>query len=104
MLQDIAVKCVRHLNIVGECNIANRDTTLIFTLPYDKGWSAKQNGKSIQIHRIQKGLMGVHVPKGSGTVTLTFIPQGLVEGGISFFVGIILFFLYEWRQIKRRKS
>ena len=29
--------------------------------------------------------MGVHVPKGSGTVTLTFIPQGLVEGGISIF-------------------
>ena len=55
---------------------ADRDTTLIFTLPYDKGWSAKQNGKSIQIHRIQKGLMGVHASKGSGTVTLTFIPQG----------------------------
>ena len=83
---------------------ANRDTTLIFTLPYDKGWSAKQNGKPIQIHRIQKGLMGVRVSKGSGTVTLTFVPQGFIEGLIAFFVGIILFFLYEWRQIKRRKS
>ena len=83
---------------------ATRDTTLIFTLPYDKGWSAKQNGKPIQIHRIQKGLMGVRVSKGSGTVTLTFVPQGFIEGLIAFFVGIILFFLYEWRQIKRRKS
>ena len=63
---------------------ANRDTTLIFTLPYDKGWSAKQNGKPIQIHRIQKGLMGVHVSKGSGTVTLTFVPQGFIEGLIAF--------------------
>ena len=58
---------------------ANRDTTLIFTLPYDKGWSAKQNGKPIKIHRIQKGLMGVRVSKGSGTVTLTFVPQGFIE-------------------------
>ena len=71
---------------------ANRDTTLIFTLPYDKGWSAKQNGKPIKIHRIQKGLMGVRVSKGSGTVTLTFVPQGFIEGLIAFSVGIILFF------------
>ncbi|EQC75425.1 hypothetical protein HSISM1_195 [Streptococcus sp. HSISM1] len=48
--------------------------------------------------------MGVRVSKGSGTVTLTFVPQGFIEGLIAFFVGIILFFLYEWRQIKRRKS
>ena len=100
--QEVAIH--KNKNRVVAAYNADRDTTLIFTLPYDKGWSAKQNGKSIQIHRIQKGLMGVHVPKGSGTVTLTFIPQGLVEGGISFFVGIILFFLYEWRQIKRRKN
>ena len=82
---------------------ANRDTTLIFTLPYDKGWSAKQNGKPIKIHRIQKGLMGVRVSKGSGTVTLTFVPQGFIEGTHCLFVGIILFFLYEWRQIKDEK-
>ena len=48
--------------------------------------------------------MGVRVSKGSGTVTLTFVPQDFIEGLIAFFVGIILFFLYEWRQIKRRKS
>lgn len=83
---------------------ANRDTTLIFSLPYDKGWSAKQNGKPIQIHRIQKGLMGVDVSKGTGTVTLTFVPQGFIEGLTAFFTGIVLFFLYEWRQIIKRKK
>ena len=44
-----------------------------------------------KIHRIQKGLMGVRISKGSGTVTLTFVPQGFIEGLIAFFVGIILF-------------
>ena len=83
---------------------ANRDMTLIFSLPYDKGWSAKQNGKPIQIHRIQKGLMGVDVSKGTGTVTLTFVPQGFIEGLTAFFTGIVLFFLYEWRQIIKRKK
>ena len=100
--QEVAIH--KNKNRVVATYNADRDTTLIFTLPYDKGWSAKQNGKPIQIHRIQKGLMGVRVSKGSGTVTLTFVPQGFIEGLIAFFVGIILFFLYEWRQIKRRKS
>ena len=49
-----------------------------------KAGQAKQNGKPIQIHRIQKGLMGVRVSKGSGTVTLTFVPQGFIEGLIAF--------------------
>ncbi len=62
---------------------ATRDTTLIFTLPYDKGWSAKQNGKPIQIHRIQKGLMGVRVSKGSGTVFNIYSPR-LIEGSLIF--------------------
>ena len=29
--------------------------------------------------------MGVRVSKGSGTVTLTFVPQGFIEGLIAFF-------------------
>jgi hypothetical protein len=45
MLQDIAVKCVRHLNIVGECNIQyafNAETndyrTISTTLGRDCSW------------------------------------------------------------------
>jgi len=100
--QEVAIHKKKN-KVVAAYN-ANRDTTLIFSLPYDKGWSAKQNGKPIKIHRIQKGLMGVDVSKGTGTVTLTFVPQGFIEGLTAFFTGIVLFFLYEWRQIIKRKK
>lgn len=53
-----------------------QDTSIFFTIPYDKGWSAYQDGKKIEIKQAQTGFMKVEVPKGKGTITLSFIPNG----------------------------
>ena len=34
------------------------------TIPYDKGWSAYQDGKKIEIKQAQTGFIKVDVPKG----------------------------------------
>lgn len=52
-----------------------QDTSIFFTIPYDKGWSAYQDGKKIEIKQAQTGFMKVDVPKGKGTITLSFIPR-----------------------------
>ena len=75
-----------------------QDTSIFFTIPYDKGWSAYQDGKKIEIKQAQTGFMKVDVPKGKGTITLSFIPNGFVTGAICSFTSLLLFGIYNYKR------
>ena len=76
------------------------ETSIFFTIPYDRGWSAYQNGKKIQIQQAQTGFMKIDVPEGEGTITLSFIPKGFVAGASCSLIAIIVFIFYD---IQRKK-
>ena len=75
-----------------------QDTSIFFTIPYDKGWSAYQDGKKIEIKQAQTGFMKVDVPKGKGTITLSFIPNGFITGAICSFTSLLLFAIYNHKR------
>ena len=75
-----------------------QDTSIFFTIPYDKGWSAYQDGKKIAMKQAQTGFMKVDVPKGKGTITLSFIPNGFITGAICSFTSLLLFGIYNHRR------
>ncbi|WP_261103431.1 YfhO family protein [Streptococcus mitis] len=75
-----------------------QDTSIFFTIPYDKGWSAYQDGKKIKINQAQTGFMKVDVPEGKGTITLSFIPNGFVVGAICSFTSLLLFGIYNHKR------
>lgn len=75
-----------------------QDTSIFFTIPYDKGWSAYQDGKKIEIKQAQTGFMKVDVPKGKGTITLSFIPNRFVVGAICSFTSLLLFGIYNHKR------
>ena len=76
------------------------ETSIFFTIPYDQGWSAYQNGKKLQIQQAQTGFMKVDVPEGEGTITLSFIPKEFVAGASCSLISIIVFIFYD---IQRKK-
>ncbi|TWS94534.1 YfhO family protein [Streptococcus sp. sy018] len=81
----------------------DKKSSILFTIPYDKGWTAKQNGHQLPIRRAQNGFMVVDVPAGSGNVTLSFIPQGFILGiGLSLIgiLGMTGYYIYQ-RQSKK---
>nr|WP_067087510.1 YfhO family protein [Streptococcus marmotae] len=80
---------------------AESDGSLLLTLPYDKGWSAKQDGKKIPISKAQDGFMKVEAKKGKGNIIFTFIPQGFIIGSFCFFGGIITFITYNLLRNKK---
>ncbi len=75
-----------------------QDTSIFFTIPYDKGWSAYQDGKKIEMKQTQTGFMKVDVPKGKGTITLSFIPNGFITGAICSFTSLLLFGIYNHKR------
>ena len=76
------------------------ETSIFFTIPYDQGWSAYQNGKKLQIQQAQTGFMKIDVPEGEGTITLSFIPKGFIAGASCSLIAIIIFIFYDF-QIKK---
>ncbi|MDM5145613.1 hypothetical protein ICE98_02747 [Lactococcus lactis] len=74
-----------------------RKKKIVFlTIPYDKGWSAKVDGKKVAVSKAQSGFMKVSVPAGSHRLELKFFPNGLKEGIICFILGILLFIGYNY--------
>lgn len=77
--------------------------TLITTIPYDEGWTAKIDGKKVQTKAFQNAFVSIHVPKGKHKVTFSYLPKGFIAGAVSFVVAIGLFLLY-LRTLKPRKT
>ncbi|SJZ36403.1 Uncharacterized membrane protein YfhO [Pilibacter termitis] len=71
---------------------------LYTTIPYDKGWQVTIDGKKASIRKAQNAFLSVKVPSGKHTVKFTFLPNGMRFGGVLFVVGMILFFLTEYRK------
>lgn len=82
-------------------NSTERDALLYTTIPYDKGWRAQIDGKPAEITNIHNAFIGVKVPFGEHTVTLTFLPTGFLTGLALFFGGLVLFIILENRKIWR---
>ncbi|EHI64561.1 YfhO family protein [Streptococcus pseudoporcinus] len=69
-------------------------SSILLTLPYDQGWSAKHNNKSVVIRKAQKGFMAIDVPKGKGKIYLTFIPKGFKEGLVVSLIAFVTFSIH----------
>lgn len=64
---------------------------LLFSIPYDKGWSAKVNGKAVTIKRAADALMAVPVKVGQNEIELNYHVPGLKSGILLSAAGILLF-------------
>ncbi len=96
------VKVTTNKNTVTATYKADKASSLLFTIPYDKGWTATQNGKTIALSKAQDGFMKVDVKSGKGKVILTYLPTGFKEGVMLSSVGLLLFICYNIAR-KRKK-
>lgn len=83
---------------------SEKEASLVYTVPYDQGWSATVNGQKASVKPAQKGLIKIDVPKGKGKVKLTFTPKGFQEGSYFFIGGILVFILYDRLKQFRKKT
>ncbi|HEL0619418.1 YfhO family protein [Streptococcus equi] len=101
------VTAYTHSNQVISHYKAKSEGSMIFTLPYDKGWTARLNGRPVALKKAQGGFIRIDVPKGSGKLVLTFVPNGFTLGLLLSFIGILLYsFLHYYllRQTAKLKA
>ena len=72
---------------------AQEDQMLFFSIPYDKGWTVKIDGKKVKTKALGKAFLTVKVPEGKHKVSLTYVSSGFKEGAILSIAGFVVFIL-----------
>lgn len=73
----------------------DKEASLLFTLPYDAGWTAAIDGEPTTILRAQNGFMKLNVKTGQKQVILTFKPQGFTSGFVISIFSLLIFLAYQ---------
>ena len=80
---------------------------ILFTIPWDEGWSCTIDGQVVPIDKTWDLFMSIEVPEGSHTYEMKFVPAWLNYGlylfGVALIGTVILIAIYH-RSKKTRKS
>lgn len=76
--------------IVVDCSGMKADQTIFLPFAALDGWSARRNGKAVDIHSVFGGFMGIRTEAGNNEIELRFVPPGLKTGLILMLCGAAL--------------
>lgn len=65
------------------------DEKMVFTIPFDEGWSARVDGKPVEIEAFQNALVQIPLSAGDHSIELIFIPPGLYAGVAMSLAGVL---------------
>ncbi|MCR5508541.1 MAG: YfhO family protein [Lachnospiraceae bacterium] len=74
--------------------VVQKDSDIIMTIPYDRAWDIKCDGKKVKQEKAVDVLMDIPVPAGSHKIEMRYIPKGTVPGAMLSFTGLAVFIWY----------
>lgn len=89
-------------HISGMATGTTKNKILFLSIPKETGWSAKVNGKSVQIKSVASHLMGIPLKQGNNAVNLTYTVPGFKAGAIISTISLLGLCLFTW-QVRRKK-
>ena len=88
--------------LVGTYLASEDDENLMLTIPYDKGWKIKCNGKSINADS-ERTFTVLKMKKGVNEIEMTYVSPGIYEGILISLLGILLFAIWQKAEMKFRR-
>lgn len=82
----------------------SKPKALFLSIPYEKNWTAKLNGKEVPIYRANAGFMAIPLAAGEYNVELSFSPPYFTTSWILSFIGFLLFGGLIWWTNRKAKS
>lgn len=78
-------------HITGRVKVGKERQTLFTTIPYDRGWRVRIDGKQAELKTVQGGFIAVPLKEGEHTVELRYQVPGLIAGALATAAGIAVF-------------
>ncbi|MDD5570707.1 MAG: YfhO family protein [Bacteroidales bacterium] len=88
----LVIKKYSQNNIKGEIKL-DRKKMLFFSIPFDKGWSAKVDGKTETLLMIDIGFTGLLLDKGNHSIELSYLPPFYYAGAYISLISVFVFIL-----------
>lgn len=89
--------------IKGSVNVENDNEILYTSIPLDKGWTVKVDGKKVDKVEIFNSLIGIELSKGKHVIEFNYIPRGLYAGGFVSIVSLFLVIFLKKKKVGKRK-
>lgn len=67
-------------HLIANVNVDDSADFMVFTIPYEKDWIVKVDGKKVNAEKIMDALMGIKVGNGKHEIELRYIPRGIIYG------------------------
>lgn len=77
---------------------------LMFTIPYDEGWTLEVDGKPTELKQALGVFMVADVESGEHTYEMKFIPTGLMAGVAAAIVSLVLLIIYAIVELNKSKK
>lgn len=81
---------------------ADEDGIMFTSIPYDKGWTVKVDGKKVEADSIDGTLMYLHLTAGNHTVEMTYTPTSFIPGFIITAMSCLIFAALICRSQKKK--
>lgn len=101
--EGIVIETLSSTEITGRVN-SSKAQTLLMTLPYSQGWSAKVNGQPVETYQVLGSLLAIDLPAGISTVSYQYHQPYLKEGAVISLVSILSYLLFYKRYSSSKSS
>ena len=98
------VNIVKSSHIIIDTSVDKEDDMLIFSIPYDEGWTIKIDGNKVEQKKVIDCLMAVEVSEGNHKIEMKYVPKGLIIGAIITNISLIHLLIMLFIDEKKKKK
>ena len=94
-------------HFVGNITVENRNSVILTTIPYDKGWQITANGERIDAYMTLDALLAFNLNAGEYTLEMRYMPIQYIYGFLISLVGILalsLVVISDYKNNKRNRK
>mgnify|MGYP004675391305 FL=1 len=91
---EFKLKKVSNTYINGTIDVKDDNKVLFTSIPYDKGWAVKVDGKKVKVQKLYNTFLGVKLKEGKHKVEFEYSTPGLKLGTSISIISIVLMILY----------
>lgn len=77
----------------GTVEVKDNSKTILFTIPYDEGWTITEDGKEIEYKKAFDGIIAIDLEEGTHEITFKYMIKGIGLGAMLTTSGVILLIL-----------
>ena len=90
-LQGMKVTHWNDSHIQGTVNITDDSTWMMTSIPYEKGWTVKVDGKVVGTAKVWDSLLAFPITPGEHTIEMTYMPEGFMAGLVISILSICIY-------------